>query len=30
MKKTYTKATAAKREPLANVTAQVTSGPVLD
>lgn len=28
MKKFYTKAAAAKRQPLAAVTAQVTSGPV--
>jgi len=28
MKKAYTKAAAAKRRPLAAITAQVTSGPV--
>ena len=30
MRKTYTKPAAAKRQPLASITAQVTSGPVLD
>jgi len=30
MKKAYTKANAVKRQPLAAITAQVTSGPVVD